>query len=193
MNRRLALAAAPLLLLAACSSGEGSSDPAPSSSSSSSPSERSQASSEQTEASVEEVETVPLGTEARVDKDGSPAYTINVTEFDPKIPVPYDDQAFLGLKAGHHWSRAKAKVCPTELSNVNWYMFFAIDTDGGTYPGIDQSFHDPFPGPLLPDLSDGIPKGPCRTGWVYIPVLDGAKVKTINYQDGGAAVDWAVE
>lgn len=190
MTKRLALLAAHLLALTACGSGSG--DAAPSSSSSSSTGDA-KSSGAATPSSDTAATSNPLGTEATVSDNGSTSYTVTALAYEPKVGVPYSDQAFLGLKTGEHWSRLKAKVCPTHTVQVNWFMFSAIDSEGGTYKGIDQSFHDPFPGPLLPDEINGIAPGPCRTGWLYIPITDGADVTTLSFQDGNASVNWAAK
>ncbi|WP_431842076.1 hypothetical protein [Calidifontibacter indicus] len=122
--------------------------------------------------------------------NGQEAYTVTVDEVEPEVKVAYDDQAFLGVKPGEHWARIKTTVCPKQTAKVNWFMFSLIDTNGGTYKGLDTSFHDPFPKPLLPDEINGIPAGPCRTGWVYVPVTDDTTFTSVVFQDGEAAVTW---
>lgn len=197
MNRRLAVTAAPLAFLAACSSGSSDRAAASSTSSSDTPSEVTTSApsggSDNSGTSDELASAQPLGTESTVNYNGERQYSVTVTAYEPKIAVAYEDQAFLGLKSGEHWSRARVKACTTKLSPINWFMFSAIDAGGGAYKGIDQSFHDPFPGPVFPEPIDGIPAGACRSGWIYIPVPDGVTIKTVNFQDGGAATDWSVQ
>ena len=139
-----------------------------------------------------------LGATATIsdDTNGS-SYTITVSQFDPKVTVPYEDQKFLCLNpATEHWARLKARVCATGASApVNWFEFAALTADGDSYAGLDNSFHDPFPKPLLPDnAGSGIPAGPCRQGWVYLPVNDGATITAITYTEtvSNASMTWTL-
>lgn len=121
-------------------------------------------------------------------------YTISAIKYADRVKVSYNDQKFLGLDSGEHWAAIKASICPKQLSPTSWIYFSLVASDGGTYTGLDNSFKEPFPKPLFPDdIVNGIPAGPCRTGWVYFPVTDGADITTIVYQDGPASISWTAK
>lgn len=135
-------------------------------------------------------QALPLGTEATVEDE----FSITALKFEPSVTVTYEDQEFLGLKAGQQWARIQAKICalsvPVEASWVGWE---ASTADGIAFQTPDSSFTDPFPRPLFPDGLNTVPPGQCRQGWVYLGIDKGAAADKLTYTAIGATpITWQV-
>ena len=125
--------------------------------------------------------------------DGSPEYAITALGFEDNVVVAYDDQAFLGLKPGQHWGRIKGKVCATVQTEVSWLMWEAVTADGAAYKYPDAGFTEPMKGPLFPEFTAPVPRGQCRTGFVYVAIDKNAKIDVVTFTGSGApVVTWKV-
>lgn len=193
MNK-LAVIAAPTLLLAltACG-GSSSSSPSSAASSPSSSSESPSSSDTSSSSTTEDLTAQKLGSGVSItDGDsGKHAYDLTIKAFEQKVAVNYAYPDIIGIKAGEHWARASVQVCPELQAPVYWDSFSLVGSDGGTYSAGTTAMEDAFPKPMFPDQGVGIAPGPCRTGWVYFPVPDGVNITDITFQEQtGASANW---
>lgn len=93
---------------------------------------------------------------------------------------------------GQEWLGLRVRTCagddPVEAA---WYRFAAYGPTSERYPGASWQ-DDSWPRPQYPQGE--VEAGKCGSGWVLIPVVAGAPVQTVRYDDpdGLPLGEWTV-